>query len=183
MWGIWTYKIRGDLDLKKYNVIMLILALLLLGGCGVKTQSLAKTHSPKLVFSDKAYHISLQYPSTWKVNNAYSTPRYEGNDGFFQISALDGEGWSVDLAAKNEVNHILKPYGTKPSISKLVIQGQEARLIIPSDDQPNGMKGTAELIIKSPIPIQISGNKYYYLLLYADKNHIKEIAKSIQFIS
>lgn len=164
-----------------YGIAMLIIVILLLGGCGVKQTKV--TQSTNLVFSNKVYHVSLQYPSTWIANTAYSTPpRYEGNNGFFQISAFDGKGWTVDQVAENDANQILKPYGTKPSISNLVVQGQEASLIMPSNDQPKEEKEAAELIIKSPIPIIIGRNKYYYLLICADKNHIKEIAKTIKFI-
>ena len=135
-----------------------------------------------LVFSDHEFHVSLLYPSNWIPNKFYSQPpRHEGNNGFFQISALDGEEWTIDQVAENEANHKLKPYGTAPSISKLEIQGQEARLIMPSNDQPKDEKEAAELIIKSPSLIQIAGNKYFYLLMYADKNHIKEIANTIKF--
>lgn len=139
------------------------------------------TPSSDLVFTDREYHVFLRYPATWIFNKAYLS-RYEGKDGFFEISALDGYSWTIDEAAVSDANHILKPYGTTPSISKLEIQRQEARLIMPSDDQPKEEKGAAELIIKSPKSIQINKDNYYYLIIWADKNHIKEIAKTIQFI-
>ena len=140
------------------------------------------TPSSKHVFTDKEYHVSLQYPSTWILKTAYYSPRYEGTDGFFEISALDGEGWTIDQAAENDANHILKPFGTTPLISDFKVQGQEARIIMPSDDQPIGMKDTAELIVKSPVKIQINGDSYYFLILCADKYHIKQIAKTVKFI-
>ncbi|MGC7870617.1 hypothetical protein ACPUYX_03685 [Desulfosporosinus sp. SYSU MS00001] len=93
----------------------------------------------------------MQYPATWIPNKTSSQPpRYEGNDGFFQISALDGEKWTIDQVAENDANHKLMPYGTAPSITKLKIQGQEARLITPSNDQPKEEKGDVKLIIKFP---------------------------------
>lgn len=87
------------------------------------------------LFSSQEYHVSLQYPSSWKQSGLYSTLMYEGSDGFFELSALDGAGWTIDQAAELEVHHILKPFGAKPSIKKMEIAGQEARLIKPSADQ------------------------------------------------
>jgi len=84
--------------------------------------------------------------------------------------------------AEADANHILKPYGTTPSITKLEIQGKEVRLIKPSEDQPKEEKEMAELIIKYPRPIQINSDKYYYFVLWSDKQHIEEIAKTIKFI-
>lgn len=69
---------------------------------------------------------------------------------------MSGDGWTVDQVAESNANHKLKPYGNKPSIEKLEIQGLEARLIKPSDDQPKEEKDAAELIIKSPKVIQVS---------------------------
>ena len=42
-------------------------------------------------------------------------------------------------------------------------------------------KEAAELIIKYPKPIQIDSFTYYYFVLWADKNHIEQIAQTIQF--
>lgn len=177
------FRERRKLDLRKfYGFAILMIVISLLGGCGITGTS--STPSANQVFSNQEYHVTLEYPSTWKANNAYSTPaRYEGDNGFFQISAMSGDGWTIDQVAESNANHKLKPYGTKPSIEKLEIQGQEARLIKPSDDQPKEEKDAAELIIKSPKVIQIGSDKYYYFILYSDKNHIEEIAKTIKFIN
>ncbi|HZK55596.1 MAG TPA: peptidase M56 [Desulfosporosinus sp.] len=165
---------------KIYEFVILIIVISLLGGCGI--QGTSKTPSENQVFLNQEFHVSLQYPSTWKANNNYSPARYEGDNGYFQISAFDGKGWSIDQVAESDANHLLKPYGTTPSITKLEIQGKEVRLIKPSEDQPKEEKQKAELIIKYSKPIQINSDEYYYFVLWSDKQHIEEIAKTIKFI-
>ena len=55
-------------------------------------------------------------------------------------------------------------------------------MIKPSEDEPKEEKEMAELIIKYPRPIQINSDKYYYFVLWSDKQHIEKIAKTIKFI-
>jgi hypothetical protein len=173
---------RRRFSLRKiYGVVILIVVISLLGGCGL--QGTSSTSSTNLVYSNQEYHVSLQYPSTWTANNAYTRARYEGDSGFFQISAFGGNGWTIDQVAESDANHKLKPYGTTPSIVKSDIHGLDARLIKPSDDQPKEEKEMAELVIKYPQPIQIDSNTYYYFILWADKNHIEQIAETIKFIN
>ncbi len=131
-------------------------------------------------YSSQRLHVSLRYPNGWQPKQG-SQERYEGADGFFQLDAAGGVGVTIDKLAEAEANHKLQPYGSKPTIEKLQIQGQEARLILPSDDQPKGMKGQAGLIVRSPKAISIGKDTYDFLILWADKGHIREIAQTLQF--
>ncbi|QHQ63153.1 hypothetical protein Ana3638_22215 [Anaerocolumna sedimenticola] len=63
-----------------------------------------------------------------------------------------------------------------------VIDGQEAGLIIPSEDQVKEFNNQAEVIIKYPKVLKNNGNQYYFFIMYADKNNIQSIAKTIKFI-
>lgn len=164
---------------KLYRLIIFVVVTSLLGGCGLQRTS--ATSSTNSVYSNPEYHISLQYPSTWTANNVYAPARYEGNNGFFQISAFDGKDWTIDQVAESNANHKLKPYGATPSIVKSDVHGIDARLIKPSDDQPKEQKEMAELVIKYPQPIQINSYTYNYFVLWSDKNHIEQIAQTIKF--
>lgn len=131
-------------------------------------------------YSNEKYMVSLQYPSNWNLNWAYheDDTRYEGEDGFFMISAISGGNEpnksSIEEVYKYEAYHKLKPYGSNPKIEVLKVDGQDARLILPSDDQPQEKLGRqAALIAKYPNPIQISGYKYRYFVLWADEAHIE----------
>lgn len=133
-------------------------------------------------YKNMEYGIKLQYPKGWKANKDYAPPKYEGEDGFFHISAMSGLGMSIDEAYKLEAEHKLNPYGSNPEIKDLNIDGQEARLILPSEDQPEEMQGQASLVIEYPSPMSIGGNIYGYLILWADKEHILQIGNTIEFL-
>lgn len=126
------------------------------------------------VYSNSTYNVTFQYPASWQP--------YEGEDGFFQLSAISGEGLPIDEVYRFEAYHKLQPYGSQPKIESLKIEGQEARLILPSDDQPQEIRSQAGLIIQYPNPIQISGTTYYYFVLWAEQNHIRKIAETLRFI-
>jgi hypothetical protein len=129
-------------------------------------------------YSDAPLGVTLRYPADWRPVPGYEG-RYTGSDGFFQLSAISGAGAMIDQVAEDDAHHRLQPYGSEPTIESLRLQGREARLILPSADQPAAMKGQAGLIVHLPQPIEISGRKYDYLILWADQQHIREIAKTI----
>lgn len=130
------------------------------------------------------FGVVLQYPPSWTRNPRYSGSfgeRYEGPDGFFQVNA--GTGGSLDDVARSHAEHKLKPYGSQPSIIPLQVAGEEARLIWPSDDQPNAMGGQAQLLVRYPRPRDLPGDIYPHFILWADKQHVYAIARSIQFLT
>jgi hypothetical protein len=147
----------------------------------VKSGEVVKSQGNTKSYVSKVYKVSLNYNKNWKRNTQYDI-RFEGISGFFQFNAISGDGLNIDKVANNEANHKLKPYGSSPSISKMTIQGQEARLIMPSEDQPKEYKQQAELIVKYPNAVTINGNSYAYFVLSADKSDIVEIAKSLKFL-
>lgn len=131
-------------------------------------------------YSDPTFGITLQYPADWQRVPEYDR-KYASPDGFFQLSAIWSAGATIDQVAEDDAHHKLQPYGSEPTIeASLQVQGREARLILPSADQPEAMKGQTGLIVHLPQPIEISGHKYDYLILWADQEHIREIAETIQ---
>ncbi|MCX7747606.1 MAG: LysM peptidoglycan-binding domain-containing protein [Clostridia bacterium] len=128
-------------------------------------------------FTNAQYRVSLKYPSHWhKVNET----RYEGKDGFFQISAIAGN--SLDKVCKNEAYHPLKPYGSKPKIIMYPYKNRTGCLILPSQDQPVDMKNQAAFIIRYPKPIVIDEQSYNYFILWADRLHIRGIVSTLEFL-
>ncbi|HEX6923603.1 MAG TPA: hypothetical protein VF149_07250 [Bacillales bacterium] len=149
---------------------------------GVQIASLQWSPKPIAVdrktYTNKIYKVQFQYPAQWqKVNDE----RYEGPNGFFQISAVSGN--SIDEVCRNEAFHQLMPYGTNPKIITTVIQNQRACFIFPSVDQPPEMNGQAALIVQYPKPIQIQGTSYNFFILWADQWHIKELSSTLTFLT
>jgi hypothetical protein len=91
------------------------------------------------------------------------------------------DGATIDDVAASEAGHVLQPYGSQPIIERLQIQGQDARLILPSEDQPDGMGHQAALIVRYPQPVNILGTLTRYFVLWADYPHIRTIAQTLRF--
>ena len=84
---------------------------------------------------------------------------------------------AVDILLSNE----LQLFGSQPVIEILQVQGQDARLIVPSTDQPLGREGETALIIRFPKPVFVCDPYCRYLVLWSDVDHIREIGKTIRF--
>ncbi|WP_332634834.1 LysM peptidoglycan-binding domain-containing protein [Halalkalibacter flavus] len=134
--------------------------------------------SAKKTYVNDIYKIHLQYPADWR---RVDDVRYEGPDGFFQVSALFSEE-PIHQVCKNEAFHQLAPYGSDPRIFHTQIQNQDACFIYPSDDQPTEMRGQAALIVRYPMTIQIEGANYNYFVLWVDKGNIGEIGSTLGFL-
>ena len=137
-----------------------------------------------VAYSNPVFAVSLEHPADWEPVPGYGDPetgviKKAGITGFFQINAMDTE--SIELAASAEAYHKLQPYGSQPVIESLQIQGQEARLITPSADQPAGMGHQAGLIVRYPQPVNISGTPCRFFVLWADQAHIRALAETIRF--
>ena len=152
-------------------------------------QPIPPTPTPYLdmwtTYSNTVFAVSLEYPGYWQPIPGYGSPetgeiRFGDINGFFHINAMDTD--TIDMAASSEANHKLQPYGTQPTIETLQIQGQEARLILPSEDQSMGMQYQAGIIIRYPMPVNISGTPVRFFIMWADLAHIRTIAQTIRFM-
>lgn len=130
------------------------------------------------IYTNETYRVRFYFPSNWQQVEA---ERYEGANGFFQISAIGG-GDDIHEVCRGEAYHQLMPYGSSPRIFQTTIRGQEACLIYPSADQPPEMKRQAAAIVRYPVPVQIEGSTYNYFILWADEVHLDSIARSIMFL-
>jgi hypothetical protein len=128
------------------------------------------------------YAVSLRYPGEWQQTG---DARFEGQDGFFAMDAMSS-GYSLEDTCANVANHTLKPYGSNPIIEYLSIQGANGCLVLPSDDAPPSEKSLATLILPYPAPVRVHCNEiahFNYFVLDADKDHIRQIADSVSFIT
>lgn len=82
---------------------------------------------------------------------------------------------------QKEAYHKLKPYGTQPIITDTELNGRKAYFIMPSQDQPMEMRGQSALIAAYEKPIEIEGKIYKYFILWADKEHLRDIADTLEF--
>lgn len=131
---------------------------------------------PWLTYTNTAYNITFMYPSRW---SRIDDERCEGIDGFFHIIAAASDS-DLDAVCNHEAYHKLKPYGTKPVISHLSDKHHKACLILPSDDQPMAMHEQSALVLECPEEIVINGSTCNFLILRADKKHIKDIIGTLK---
>ncbi|MEK4352029.1 peptidase M56 [Paenibacillus sp. FSL R5-0475] len=159
--------------------VLIIAAIALVSGIGmlVKPSGLS-------TYTSKEYKVTLKYPSEWEVNPEYAE-RYQGNDGFFQLSAISGEGLSIDEVANKDAFHQLKPYGSDPQIIELTLEGlkaeEKARLIVPSADQEEEWNHQAAIILKYPEAVKIGDSLFNYFILWADIKHVEDIGQTVRF--
>lgn len=130
-------------------------------------------------YRNPEYQVTFRYPANWR---RVDDLRYEGSDGFFQISAIASLG-DLTTVCRSEAYQQLMPYGSEPQISRTQIAGQEACFIFPSADQPTEMRDQSALIIRYPSPVQIEGVAYNYFILWADRDFIRDMASSVRFIT
>lgn len=135
-------------------------------------------HDSYKLYLNEVYKVSFYYPRNWRK---VTEERFEGSDGFFQISAISSEE-ELHAICRAEAFHVLQPYGTNPRIFPALVQAQEACFIFPSEDQPVEMRNQAALIVKYPTPIVIQGNTYSYFILWADQDHLISLVKTLTFI-
>ncbi|MDR4887632.1 hypothetical protein RGU12_08750 [Fredinandcohnia sp. QZ13] len=131
-----------------------------------------------VVYTNEVYKVRFRYPSNWKQ---VDKERYEGTNGFFQISAIGG-GDDIHEVCRGEAYHKLMPYGSSPRIYNTRINGYEACLVYPSADQPPEMNRQAAAIVRYPAPVKIEGSTYNYFILWADEVHLSSIARTIAFL-
>lgn len=129
--------------------------------------------------------ISVSYPEDWSIilgsgKSDSSTHRLRGESGFFQFGALDAV--SIEQAVDIFLGNEMQLFGSQPVIEVMQVQGQDARLILPSTDQPLGREGETAMIIRFQKPVYVCDPYCRYLVLWSDVDHIREIAMTIRFI-
>ncbi|MCU9614970.1 LysM peptidoglycan-binding domain-containing protein [Caldibacillus lycopersici] len=135
----------------------------------------------KQTYTNTRLKVQLQFPASW-APSLLSEDRFEGEDGFFQVSALASNA-SLEEVCHSDAYHQLMPYGSEPHIIPTQIQNEEACFIFPSEDQPPQMNHQASLIVRYPTPVVLNGMTYNFFILWADKNHIEEISRTLKFLS
>lgn len=129
--------------------------------------------------------VTVYYPVDWSISSWSEYPdtasaHFSGHDGHFYFASIRAE--SLEMAVNTYLNDERLLFGSDPSVEAFQIRGQDARMIVPSADQPVGTFGDSVVIIQLPRPVQACSPPCHYLALWADMEHIWKIAKSVRFI-
>ncbi len=140
-------------------------------------------------YIDNTYKVTLRFPSEWKRDpliyqdrpyfSSERKPHSVVHD--FQLLVMGDESTTPEQACKGEAERVLKPFGKKPIIRSTKVDRQSACFIFPSKDQ--GAPWYAAAFVKYPEPVQIEGDRWGILALYADKDYFSGIIRSVHFIS
>lgn len=143
---------------------------------------------PLASYSHPAFGVSFKYPADWIVDaegGAYQDIplRHEGTLGYVGIDAialekgLTFENLLDQLVTKNT----LVPYGTRPIVKSTEIDGLEAMVILPSDDQPSQANNEAIFLARYPVERKIGDNLFGLFILYAHKDFLEDILRTMHF--
>lgn len=132
-------------------------------------------------FRSPLYEVTFKYPSNWIKNPNYEE-RYDGPDGFFEVDNLESFGRPIDRVVEQEINTPIKPYGQNPNVISLELDGQPARLIVPSDDQQKVFDREVALIVQDKKPISQTQDIYDYTIIWTDQANIQNILDTFKFI-
>ena len=163
---------------------VLAAVLLTLGfGCRQKSEPVDGPIEQWTAYTSSRFRATFKHPSSWLATAGQrEDDSLSGATGFVFLSAVGRDKPTVAEAVLSETRHLLKPYGTNPIVVPTRVDGQEGRLVLPSSDQPAEMKNQAMLMIVYPKPLKFSTETYSYLAVYADKDHIQKIARTLRFL-
>lgn len=137
------------------------------------------TPKAKAHYEDSVHKAEFDYPATWRDVSDELMTRLAGDDGFVQLTAVSAPA-DLDRVAADEAFHKLRPYGSSPVVEPFTLSdGRQARLIVPSADQPPSQDRQAMIVAPYAEPIYIGEHHFNYLMLAADKDHILDIGASL----
>ncbi len=128
------------------------------------------------------FKVVFTYPASWGPNIRHGSingipTHFEGREGFFTIDALQVDEGTLESAVGSIAYHKLKPYGDTPEIVHETIDGQEAAIIMPRE----GALKEAALVVRYPHEVRINNTVYSFFVVYTDKEHAEDIARSLRF--
>ncbi len=131
-------------------------------------------------YTSERYLVSLKYPPNWYDSG---NDKFRGEDGFFEMSASRMIAPTAKAACEAIYEHTPNklgeyPYGTDPGLEFLLVDGQPACLIFPSDDQRIHESKRALLFAEYPP----DDGPTWLLMVTADKDHIRAIAATLKFV-
>lgn len=139
-------------------------------------------------YNNATLRISFKYPAAWQSDpksggDTGISARYTGATGFFGLDSIGGdEKATIDDLTSELTSSQFKSYGSKPAVVPGTIDAHETRMIIPSDDQDAALVNQAVLVIRYLKPVTLNGKSYQFLVLYADRDHIRSLANTVKML-
>lgn len=132
-------------------------------------------------FKSDLYGVTFKYPASWTKNPSYEE-RYDGPGGFVEVAEIESFGRNIDEVARQETNTPIQPFGSDPKIIELQLDGQPARVIIPSSDQNKVFEREIAIIVQNKRPVVEGQELYDYTIIWTDKDNLDTILNSFKFV-
>jgi len=158
----------------KKAMAVVLMALSVLSGCGGRETG----DQDRAWYENYEFRVGLQFPADWEPAEGYEN-RYEGPGGYVQLAGIGGSGLQLAQVTREQTTHRLNPYGSEPEIFAPENSALPALLILPSEDQDPRHQGLAALVVRLPEPVRTSGGEYSFLIVWADRGHIRQLAGTL----
>lgn len=132
-------------------------------------------------FKSELYDISFKYPADWTKNPNYEE-RYDGPGGFVEVAEIEAYNRPINVVVQQEINTPIKPFGMNPKVMDVDLDGQPARVIIPSADQNKVFDREVAIIVKNKKPVIEGQERYDYTIIWTDKANLENILNSFKFL-
>jgi TolB protein len=137
--------------------------------------------SQTATFCSTDRNVAFEYPAAWTEVPDYGSPKFEGPTGYFILGAVRIEpSGTLEGTCDAIAHHQLEPFGTDPTIQMEQVAGQQACLILPSDDQADANDHMSELLVQYPDPFRYQ-DRYQCLTLVVDRAHIEQVVATLAF--
>ena len=148
---------------------------------GIETYTRGEQDANYKTFRSPLYDVTFKYPADWTKNPNYEE-RYDGPSGFFEVSELESFGRSIDQVTKQEIDIPIKPYGTRPEVISTELDGEPARIIMPSSDQQKVFDREVAIIVKNKRPVSEGSDIYDYTVIWTNRDNLQTILDSFKFL-
>jgi hypothetical protein len=127
--------------------------------------------------------VSVELTGAWTQIPSEGSRRYQTDHQFVFFAGVQAP--SIDHAVDNHARHKLRPFGSSPAVSDIVVDGQQAKLIEPSADAPALMRGyppAAVAIIDVGRIFTIGDTSYGFVTVTADVVSIRGILTAVDIL-
>ena len=179
--------------MKFISFVIVLLAVILAGAVGYFVLTRDETVNWK-IYTDGMHRLSLKYPPHWTAADDYVGIKRELTK-YLIIEPIRGHAPFTNELLTKTIDDAIRlivsgsrgpnPFGVPAlgdfSIRNLLVDGQEARLIIPSDPKYPSFK--AILVVRFPQPLETNngGTLYFLRIEFKQDEALEDIIKTIRF--
>ena len=132
-------------------------------------------------YTNLQYGLEMLLPADWRLDDHYfaASPRIDGADGFMQLIGTRRQtSETAQDVARRWTMHMLHPWGLQPVITPMQVDGHDAALVWPSDDQvlDHGLHYAAVFIVYGGLGDRVTW-------VGVDIGHVRQIIATAHFVN